>query len=200
MKKRFKLLAVLLIVLLSGCSLCLAMGVLGAIGGLAYAVGDSYSPVVFVADAYGAVVVKAKTDGIKAGDVVFTNATSQKEVTDSDPLGKYNGTLKFETTDGGATYTVNGTLKLDNITPDLEKAFPTIKNLPKPIDIIFENIVMIGDEKNRFYTGLTSGWIYVGGKATNWKVDMSKTGKAVGFFKEADQNINGVIEETFGGK
>lgn len=200
MKKRFKLLAVLLIVLLSSCTLCLAVGVLGAIGGLAYAVGNAYAPVVFVADAYGAVVVKAKAEGIKAGDVVYQDAVSQKEVTDSDPLGKYNGTLTFETTDGGKTYTVNGTLKLSGINEDLKTAFTTVKDLQEPVDVIFENIVMIGDESNKFYTGLTSGWIYVGGKATNWKVDMSKTGKAVGFFDEAGQNINGVIEETFGGK
>lgn len=200
MKKRFKLLTVLLIVLLSSCTLCLAVGVLGAIGGLAYAVGNSYAPVVFVADAYGAVVVKAKTDGIKAGDIVFKDAVSQKEVTDSDPLGKYNGTLNFATTDDGKTYTVNGTLKLSGINEDLKKAFTTIKDLTEPVDVIFDNIVMIGDESNRFYTGLTSGWIYVGSKAGNWKVDMSKTGKAVGFFDETGQNINGVIEDTFGNK
>lgn len=200
MKKRFKLLTVLLIVLLSSCTLCLAAGVLGAIGGLAYAVGNSYAPVVFVADAYGAVVVQAKADGIKAGEIDFKDATSQKEVTDSDPLGKYNGTLTFETTDDGKTYTINGTLKLSGINEDLKKAFTTIKGLQEPVDVIFDNIVMIGDPDNRFYTGLTSGWIYVGGKATNWKVDMSKTGKAVGFFDDAGQNINGVIEETFGNK
>ena len=71
MKKTFKVCALFLIVFLSGCSLCLALGVIGAIGGLAYAVGNSYAPVVFVADAYGAVVVKAQTDGLKEGTLPF---------------------------------------------------------------------------------------------------------------------------------
>lgn len=195
--KRFKLFTVLPILLLSGCALCLTLGILGAVGGLAYAVGDAYSPVIFVADAYGAVVVKAKAEGVKVGDVNFVNAASQKEVTDSDPIGKYNGTLTYVTSDDGKTYTINGTLKLSDIDDRLKKAFPTIKKLTEPVEVIFEDIVMIGEKDNKFFTGLTSGWIYVGGKQTNWKIDMSKTGKAVGFFDESGSNLNKIIESTF---
>ena len=197
MKKTFKICALFLIVFLSACSLCLALGVIGAIGGLAYAVGDSYAPVVFVADAYGAVVVKAQTDGLKEGALPFKDAVSQKDVTDSDPVGRYNGDLTLTTTDGGSNYTMNGTLKLSGINEDLKTAFTTIKDLKEPVDIIFENVVIIGDKENQFFTGLTGGIIYVGSTQTSWKVDLTGTGKAVGFFDEADQNINTFIEEKF---
>lgn len=197
MKKTFKICALFLIVFLSGCSLCLAMGVIGAIGGLAYAVGNSYAPVVFVADAYGAVVVKAQADGLKEGALSFKDAVSQKDVTGSDPVGRYNGDLTLTTTDGGSNYTMNGTLKLSGINEDLKTAFTTIKDLKEPVDVIFENVVIIGDKENQFFTGLTGGTIYVGSTQTSWKVDLTGTGKAVGFFDESGQNINTFIEEKF---
>ena len=57
--------------------------------------------------------------------------------------------------------------------------------------------MIIGDKENQFFTGLTGGIVYVGSKQTNWKVDLSGTGKAVGFFDESGQNINTFIEEKF---
>lgn len=199
MKKKLKLAALVLVILMSSCSLCLAIGVIGAIGGLAYAVGDAYSPVVFVADAYGALVVKMKAEGFSAIDMIeFKDAKSSKDVSESDPCGVYNGELAAVNVDGKAT--LNGTLYLSQINKDLKTAFPTIKGLTEPVSVIFENIVVITDQNSKFYTGMESGVIYVGSKTTSWKVDVSKTGKVVGFFNEKANNINSVIEDTFGDK
>lgn len=196
MKKKLKLAAFVLVILMSSCSLCLAIGVIGAIGGLAYAVGDAYSPVVFVADAYGALVVKMKAEKISVVDSIeFKDTKSSKDVSESDPCGVYNGTLTAVNAGGKAT--LNGTLSLSQINKDLKTAFPTIKELTEPVSVIFEDIVVITDQTSKFYTGMESGVIYVGSKTTNWKVDLGATGKVVGFFKESSNNINEVIEDTF---